>query len=720
MIHRLPFALILALGLLPSMAAQRVDVYSRPQRAERTRQYDVLHYRIQLKFDEGRRSFQGETQITLRPLNPGFDTCVLDAETFRVSGVKGERNEQLAFEQTPGKLTIHLGREFSQREKVILNVSYSAIEAVDPERYGMPKGYGLGLGFKNATADHPQLINTLSFPEGARHWFPCYDHPNDKATSELIATVKAKYQVISNGKLVSATAGPAPGEKTFHWKQDQPHSTYLFVLVAGPYVKVADSLGTLPLAYWVYEKDARDARRSFARTPEIIEYFNQELGYPYPWPKYDQIAIPEFGGGAESTNATVIGDGTIHDAKADKDFPSHWLVAHEAAHQWWGNLLTMRDWSHTWLNESFATYSEYLYSKHSLGDDEGALNLLAKKDQYLKEAHERYQRPIVFDHWYVPNDNFDRHTYQKGAVVLAMLRSLIGDEPFRRAISTYLGKYAFQSVTTRQFTDVVRDSSGQDLDWFFEQWLYRPGHPVFAISYTWDGSKVKLKVAQTQDMSGRIPVFRVPVTIGITTASGKRSHPVWLRQREELIELACSEKPLLVRFDEGNHLLKEWTFRKGKDELLYQLGHDDVIGRMDAARELSGLRGDDDVAAGLRKSAATDAFWAVRRDAVLALGTVPAAADVAFLKERAADSASAVRVAALRVLGDRKDSSLVPFLKARFEAEDSYLAQAEAVRSLGKCDAQGQLTFLQKTALMKSPNNVIRNAASSAITRAGK
>ena len=689
--------LILLLGLAALLPAQ-ADRNSRPQRAERSRQFDVLHYRIKLQFNEAARSLEGEVRITLRPLSDGFDTLVLDAETFRVTAV-----EKLQFEQTPGKLTVHLNRPYRVHEELSVTVSYRAGNvAIDPERHGMPKGYGLGISFKPETPSHPQLIHTLSFPEGARHWFPCYDHPNDKATSELIATVDARYQVIANGALQGVTEDRAKGEKTFHWLQNQPHSTYLFAFAAGPYVQVSDTKGPLPISYWVYPKDAPDAERSFGKTRAIVEFFNRELGYAYPWPKYDQITIPDFSGGAESTNATVIGSNAIHDARAEQDFPTHWLVAHEAAHQWWGNLVTMRDWSHTWLNESFATYYEYVYMKHLLGDDEGALNLLNKKRAYLKEARGKYMRPIVLDRWDWPNENFDRHTYEKGSVVLAMLRSLLGDEPFRRSITHYLKKHAFDSVDTHDLQIAIREASGQVLDWFFDQWIFRAGHPVLEAGYTWEAGAIKLRVLQKQDA-----LYTLPVSIGVTTAAGKRVHDVWVREREETFSLPSTERPLLVHFDEKELLLKELAFQKSREELLYQLAHDNAIGRMDAASALKPFAADPQVATALRKSAADDPFWAVRREALFPAGG-------GFLRLRATqDRSSAVRTAALATLGQLHDASLALFFEERFRADDSYLAQAEAVRALGKLG--GRTALLREAAAMKSPNDVVAAAAREAL-----
>jgi aminopeptidase N len=698
--------------------AQKTDVYSRPRRYERSRNYDARHYRIKLRFDEEKKTFWGEATMTLTPFIDAFTTCELDAEILKVTAVADAEARPLQFEQTDSSVVVHLSRAYDDDETLSFTVFYySADPQPDPKKYGMSADYDLGLDFKEATAENPRLINTLSFPEGARHWFPCNDQPNDKATQEVIATVRSEYQAISNGRLINTTEDAKAKTKTFHWLQELPHSTYLFVLAAGPYVALRDSLGALPINYWVYPQAVKDARRSFHKTPEIIAFFNREYDFDYPWVKYDQITIPGIGGGAESTTATVVGQSTIHDARAEQDFPSHWLVAHEAAHQWWGNLITMRTWSHTWINESFATYGEYLFSKHDLGEDEGALNLLEKKNAYLREARTRYMRPIVFDRYVFPNENFDSHTYPKGAVVLHTLRWIMGDEPFRRATSHFLHRHAFQAVDTYQLMTAIKDATGQNLDWFFEQWIFKAGHPVFDVSYTWDENtkKLRLKIIQTQETSEWIPIFKTPVLIGITTASQKVSQKVWLEQKEELFEFDCEQKPLLVRFDEGDHLLKELTFNKTAAELLYQLENDDAMGRIWAASQLKNFADDSRVVASLLKSATSDPFWAVRRSTVEIIGSLQKDAHMAFFKTACQDRHSRVRVAALKALGDFKRRNLAGFFKKRFEKDDSYLAQAEALRALGKCGDRSVIAFLQRAAKMKSPRHVIQTAAQSAL-----
>jgi aminopeptidase N len=546
---------------------------------------------------------------------------------------------------------------------------------------------------------------------------PCYDYPNDKVTHEFIITVKDTLKVLGNGRLVRVIEDKLKGTKTYHWSQDFPHSTYLFLLAIGPFAVIEDSLGDLPINYWVYEDSVEDAKWIFEKTPHMIDFFNNVFGYPYPWAKYAQVISPRFGGGMENTSATLLGQGVIHDRKAEKDFSWEKTIAHEAAHQWWGDLITLRSWEHTWLNEGFGTYSDYLYTRYDKGEDEGAYELLRKKNSYLREAHTRYMRPIVFDRYERPHQNFDSHTYPKAAVVLHMLRFILEDEPFFRTLKHFLHKHEFEAVDTHDFMKAVKEATGQNMDWFFEQYIFSPGHPVFDVSYVWDQEteQLKLAVRQVQDTSKGVPIYKIPVIIGIHTIEGKVSEKVWIEKQEEVYAFAVNEQPLMVRFDEGNYLLKEWAFDKSKKELLYQLKNDDVIGRSWAASELFKHKDDPEVVRALIESARSDGFWAVRLEAVLSLGKIKQVENIELFKNKCTDEKSRVRSAALQVLGDYARADLVPFFVDRFKKEDSYLAQAEALRSIGKCGNRTQISFLEEAAKMKSYRNVIKRAAESAI-----
>lgn len=704
--------------IVPATLGQPVDITSRPQRAERHRSYDALHYRVHLVFDEATKSFRGANTITLTPLEDGLTRAVLDAETFTVdSVVTGVSGSALVFDQPPHALIVEFPESHGVGDTLTFTVSYHADNVdIESEKFGVSATYDLGIDFKDETENNPQLINTLSFPRGARHWMPCYDHPNDRASNETLLTVRAGYKALSNGSLVSVTE-EEDGMTTWHWLQELPHPTYLYVAVAGPYVVLEDSLGSIPVNYWVYPKDVDDAMRSFVRTPEIMAFLETVYGTKYPWVKYDQITIPGIGGGAESTTATVLGESTIHDAAAEQDFPSDWLVAHEAAHQWWGNLVSYRDWPETWISEGFATYSEYLWARHAHGDDEGAVNLLRKKERYLNEAHTRYIRPIVFDRWEYPNDNFDRHTYQKGAVVLGMLRMVMGEGPFLRAIAHFLQKHAFQPVTTRDLMTAITEETGQNLDWFFDQWIFSPGHPQLTVAKKWDDAtgQLRLTVEQTQDTLQGVPVFRLPVRIGIVTETERRIESVVIEDVREEFVFDVPDEPLMVRFDEGNHLLKEWTFEKTTPELLYQLRHDDAIGRSWAAEELGLRLGESAVTDALRQCGEGDAFWYLRAVCIEQLVGDPTL--IAFMKARSRDRHSRVRTAALHALGNLADESMVDFFEERFEADDSYVARAEALRGLGLTGAPGVRGYLETAATLRSPRDVLRTAAEWALAK---
>lgn len=697
-------------------AAETIDVWSRPERRPPVRTYDVRHYRIALRLEDETRSYRGETEVTLASLQDGLRTVRLDAETFTVTAVRDATGKGLPFVQKEGRLDIDLSRTAAQGEAIALTVAYEARNVrIDPVKYGMAADYPLGLGFRDETPDNPRLVETLSFPTGARHWFPCFDHPGDKATSEVLATVRRDWRVLSNGRLVETRDDPAATTRTFHWRQDQPHSTYLFVLVAGPYEVLTDVHGAVPLGYWVYPKDLAEAPRSFRKTPEILRFFERMFGVSYPWVKYDQVTIPGIGGGAESTSATVLGQGTIHDEDAEPDFPSDWLVAHEAAHQWWGDLVTPADWGETWLSESFATYGEHLYSRFAAGDDEGAVNLLDKKEAYLREAREKYVRPIVFNRWQWPNDNFDRHTYQKGALVLHMLRDLVGDESFFKALRIFLDRHAYGSVTTPELAAAFREASGQDVRWFFDQWVMKPGHPVLEVSQSWDEARrtLRLRIRQVQDTKHQVPIFRARVRIGIGTEAGRSTETVWLGKEDDAFSFILPARPRLVRFDEGDVLLAEVTFRKAAGDLVYQLAHDDARGRAWAAGELAKLRGEPGVEAALERAARDDGFWKVREAAIDAMAAARRPDDVAFFRERALDPSSRVRVAALRALSAFASPPITtgPFLAERFAADRSYLVRAEAIRGLGLARDPSFLALVEEAARLRSPRQVVRTAA---------
>jgi aminopeptidase N len=701
-----------ALLLVPLLFSrtQPVDVYQRPIQHERSRDFDALHYRITLDVDMENKMLTGENTITLVPLNNGLETIILDAVSLVVTEVVDRNENPLSFRQSEDKLTITLQESYSHRDTVMLSVRYHLKEQV------------LGLRFIDATDKNPFQVSSDCWPNKARQWIPCYDYPNDKITQELIVTVDAKYKVLSNGSLAGIRENKREAKHTYHWKQTLPHSTYLINLSIADYVVIRDSLGSLPVNYWVYPWHVEDAKRSFQKTPSMIEFFSDLYQYDYPWAKYDQVLSAYMGGGAEATSATILGERAVTDRRGALDFNFEGVIAHEIAHQWWGDLVTLRSWEHTWMNESFGTYSDYLYKVHAWGPHEGEYDLIRKKNGYLREAHNRYMRPVVFNRYESPGQNFDSHTYPKGACILHMLRYVLGDDSFFRTLSTFLHRHEFQPVTTQDFMKCVKDVTGKNMDGFFEQFLFHPGHAVFEVSKKWDEQTktLTLIIVQTQDKWEKVPIYKIPVNIGLYSDHEKKIEKVWLDEKTEVFEFKLDTNPLMVRFDDGNYLLKEWTFRKSEEELIYQARNDDLTGRLWAVNELYEYRESQKTLGLWSEIAVNDAFWAVREAAVKQLGTLNNGRLRSIFQRALNDTSSKVRVAALVALASSGEKDMMALCRKKFETDESYLVMAEALKLIGMYGDETQLAFLQEARKIKSARDVVSRAAGQAIEMINK
>jgi len=695
------FLLIIDLGLF----AQQVDIYQRPITHEPDRDFDAIHYRIKLDIDMVGKQLIGQNTVTLTPLRSDLTKVTLDAVSLVVTDVLDSKGFPLSYTQGEGKLHINLARTYSNTDTVTFNVRYNLTEQVG------------GLKFIDKTETNPMQVSSDCWPNKARQWIPCYDYPHDKVTQEMIVTVDNAYKVLSNGELLSITEDNLRGKNTYHWKQSLPHSTYLINLSIADYTVFEDSLDALPVNYWVYKRHEEDAKRSFAKTPYMIDFFNKLYGYAYPWEKYDQVISAHQGGGAEATSASLLGEGAVTTRQEEIDFSFEGILAHEIAHQWWGDLVTLRSWEHSWINESFATYSDYLYKRYDWGEDEAAYDLMRKRNGYLREAHTRYMRPIVFNRYEHPGQNFDSHAYPKGANVLHMLRFVLGDDTFFRVISEFLHRFEFQAVSTQDFMRCAKDVSGMNLDWFFEQFLFHPGHAVFEVTKNWDESTktLGLEIKQTQDKWENVPIYSIPVNIGFYHKDGKSVEKVWLKEHVDKFEFKFDKAPLMVRFDEGNHLLKEWTYLKNEEELLFQVENDDVTGRLWAIDQLKAFHSSPKTIQKWIELAMNDPFWVVREAAVQNISEFHGSSNKDVFLHAISDSNSKVRAASIKALGKIKDPSMIGDFRRIFETDDSYLVRAQALIAIGENGNQSQVRFLSEAAKVRSPRNTLKNAAEQAI-----
>jgi len=707
---------IISLVLLFSISAfsQRPRFYYKsptppPEHFTRDRTYDVIHIKLELNLDERQKTVDGKVTTKFAPLRSNLNEFVLDAAEMKIKRVylPDGRELRFYFDTLAQKLKIYLDRSYSFKDTLSVIVEYFVS---NPRK---------GLYFiqpDSAYPDKPYQIWSQGEPEDNHFWFPCYDFPNDKATSELIATVKKNFVVISNGKLLSVNDDAKKGLRTYHWYMDKPHSSYLISIVVGEYVKLQDYYLDIPLEYYVYKSNAKYAKLSFEKTPDIMKFFSEKIGYKYPYDKYAQTIVEDFVyGGMENITATTLTSSTIHDERAHLDVSSDGLVAHEMAHQWWGDLLTCRSWEHAWLNEGFATYFTALYFEYAKGKDEFQFNVY-NMQRSVRFADMTDKKPTVWNRYFDPTDVFGPHIYQRGGAILNMLRFVLGDELFWKAINYYAHKYAFQNVETNDFKIAIEEATGYNLKWFFDQWLYKAGYPIFEVKYSYDDSKklLKLEVDQIQPGDSLTPeVFKTPVDVEIETKSERKTFRIFIDKRKETFEFEVSDKPLMVIFDKGNWILKELYFDKSKDELIYQAQNaSEMIDRLVAVQELGKMSSDPDVVELMKKISRSNEFYAVRQEAINNLGKLKDEDMAKFLIELYKNEGdSRIRRSIVDALKNFKFNFVVSFLNDVVKGEKSYYVIASAINSLVAVDSVNGMKYIKNGLGMDSHQEVIRTTA---------
>ena len=641
----------------------------------RDRVCQIRHLKLELTLDVDNKRLSGVATHTLSPINDGLERVEFDAVELQIDSVRSGDGTPLTYSYQDSKLGIDLGSPRKAGEELALRIEYHC----SPRR---------GLYFNtpdDAYPDKPRQVWTQGQDEDSRYWFPCHDFPNQRFASEIIVTVPYQWTTISNGKLTSVNENGAL--KTYHWSQDRPHPTYLMSLVAGEYTEIQDGWNGVPIVYYSPPGREEDTSRAFGKTPRMMQFFAEKIGVPYPWDKYSQVTVSEFiFGGMENTSATTMNDSLLHDDKAHLDYSTDSIVAHELAHQWWGDLLTCRDWSHGWLNEGFATYFDLLFKEYDLGVDEFRYAVYQDANSYIEEDSKRYRRPIVSNIYNQPVDLFDRHLYEKGGLILHMLRSVLGEELFWKAIHHYCVLHQGSSVTTEDFQRAIESATGRNMDWFFRQWVYSGGHPDLKLSYSWeeDTKTVQLTVSQTQTEDETTPPFRVPIQVGFVTARGEQTLRMHLSQKDQAFYFPLNEKPLMVRVDPGYWCLKTLDFPRPKEMLLYQLRHDDdVIGRIQAASELAKLGAPDCIAA-LKEALLNDSFWGVQAESAKALGTIKSESSMDVLIECTQVSHPKARRAVVAALGEFKEEASFKAVLPIMEHDESYFVEAEAARTAAR------------------------------------
>jgi aminopeptidase N len=429
----------------------------------------------------------------------------------------------------------------------------------------------------------------------------------------------------------------------------------------------------------------------------MIAEFERVFGHPYPYPKYAQSCVADFTyGGMENTSATTMFDGALRMAGDSFEGSYDGLVAHELAHQWWGDLVTCRHWSEGWLNEGFATYSEIVWLEKDAGREAADYARLEQMVAYQIEDGRDYRRPIVETRYRYPSEIFDRHLYEKGALVLHMLRAYLGDAAWRRSLKRYVTRHAFAPVETADLRRACEEETGLNLGWFFDQWIDAAGHPELKVkrAYNERTRLLTLRIEQVQSSSERTPaVYRLPLEVDVAVGSSRTTYPIDLRERVETIRIPLRGRPKYVAIDPAHHIMKSLAFPRTDEELRYGLARSPhVIERIRCARELAGRRDAVTIAALLR-AMRRDRFWGVRAAAAVALGETAAATPRLRGRIERAASGQKVRVrrAALWALGRIGDAASAKRLRTMVANErDSYAA---GVALIGIARAGGRSAF---------------------------
>jgi aminopeptidase N len=534
----------------------------------------------------------------------------------------------------------------------------------------------------------PWMVWTQGEQEDNRAWFPSYDAPNQRMTSEVVVTVDEKQFAISNGRLGGEKHDAARKTRTYHWLQDIPHVNYLITIVSGEFDRHEETWDGVPLQYYVPKGEGPKIKDTFRYLPSMMTFFSTATGQKYPWAKYAEAVVRDFTfGGMENTTLTVLIDNCLVDPYTRPDYRPEGLFAHELAHQWFGDFITTKSWNDLWLNEGFASYFDPLWFEAEFGKDEFHWVMQEEANGYFEEDAKSYRRPIVTSKYEDIEDMLDAHTYNKAACVLHMMRFVLGEDLWWKGIRHYVKRHALGNVETNDLKEAIAEATGRNLDKFFDQWYYRAGHPEFEVSWKYDDKTklVGLTVKQKQEVKDLTPLFSTPIEVEVHAKGSVRRERIEVSRPEQTFFLESSKKPDGVLFDPDNWILKKLTFEKSKEELLWQLGNAaTIIPRIQACEGLSKILKDDDVVGALRRALTKDSYFAVRRAAAKALGEIRTDEAKAAVLEGLSDKDSRVRRAVYEALGEwREDDGVFEVLAKAWREEKMYYAAGSAALAMG-------------------------------------
>ena len=682
---------------LPEEASSfEVPVYN----GSHKRENDLLHTRLELRFDWEKEQVLGKATLQLKPYFYPTSTVTLDAKGFRFNQIAfAGSDEPLRYDYDGEKAIVHLGRTFSRDEEYTLYIDYTAMPSGSGGSAAITSDRGLFfINPRGEEAGKPRQIWTQGETESNSRWFPTIDKPNERCTQEMIVTVEKEFEVLSNG-ILTDKKNNGDGTLTFHWKMDQPHAPYLFMLAIGDYAVVEDQWEGKPVTYYVEPKYEADARAIFSNTTEMLSFFSEKLGVKYPWPKYAQVVVRDYVSGAmENTTSVIFGDFVQKSRRELIDDHNEGIVAHELFHHWFGDLVTCESWANLTMNEGFANYGEYLWLEHKYGKEEADYHLVNEWNGYLGSARSNIH-PLIHFGYENREDMFDSHSYNKGGAVLHMLRDYVGDEAFWASLNKYLTGHAYTAVEAHDLRLAFEAVTGEDLNWFFNQWYFNQGHPVLDITYGYDAEQgqATVRVEQLQDPESMPAVFELPVAIDLYLSDGKPvRHSVRVNQRSQVFTFDVPEKPRLINFDADRVLLAETRDNKTEEELIFQYYNaPNFLDRYEAVLMVESSSSPP--ARKLLGDALMDRSWAIRGLAVSNIDESAGEEAIGRLKQLSVgDPRSQVRVAAFEKLMDLEYAEAIEEAKTAIQRDSAYNVIGAALQYLNVNDSEAALAYARR------------------------
>ena len=681
------FALILLFSIV--LGAQDLKY-----QAERDKINNLVHTKLKVDFNFEKSQLNGEAWVTLTPHFYAVNKVVLDAKSFNIHEVK-VNDKKAGFNYSDDELTIELDKSYKKGEEYTVYIKYTAKpeEIIQKGSENITDAKGLYfIDPKEEDPNKPTQIWTQGETESNSCWFPTIDSPNQKTTQEIYMTVPNKYVTLSNGTLKSQVVNPN-GTRTDYWKMDQKHAPYLVFMGVGEFNITKDTWNGLEVNYYVEPEFAPEAKTIFGNTPEMITYFSNITGIPYPWDKYSQIVVRDFVSGAMENTTAVVHAEDAQQKMGQLIDNNEWegTIAHELFHHWFGDLVTTESWANLTVNESFATYSVYLWFAHKYGKDKADANMYSDVQTYITSQSEN--KDLVRFYYMDREDMFDTVSYHKGNAILHMLRDVIGDEAFFEGMNTFLTTYKYGTAEAHQLRLVFEKVSGKDLNWFFNQWYYGNGH--IKMNVTYDYNTINKTVTVNVNQKGK--TFKFPLSIDIYEETGKTTHNVWVDSAQNSFTFSFNKLPKLINIDAKHVLLAEIAVKKTLNEYIYQFNNaPHYLDRRLALEEIAKEQSNKEAFNTLLK-AFNDPYYEIR---IMALENIDLfqkynkkEAIDKIVKMAQSDPKTLVQAAAISVLGKLVDPIYKPIFVNGMDSE-SYAVNGKSLISLYQIDKQAALSKL--------------------------